>query len=213
MRIDVVSDMVCPWCYLGKRRLEAALARRPDLQADVHWLPFELNPVMPEGGLPRDEYLAPKLGGLEAMHAAQQRLTALGAAEGVEYRFDRVTRSPNTRAAHALSRMAAEAGRADELVEALFRAYFAEGRDIGDVPTLAAIAGEAGLDTREAEARLSSRRDWPVLEQAGAEIRAAGISGVPFFILDRRLALSGAQEPAAFERAFAELVPPSGGTT
>lgn len=213
MRIDVVSDMICPWCYLGKRRLEAALARRPDLRAEVHWLPFELNPAMPEGGLPRDEYLAPKLGGLEAMRTAQERLAALGASEGVEYRFERITRSPNTRAAHALAGIAAEAGRADALLEALFRAYFSEGRDVGDLATLVTLAGEVGLDAAEVEARLASRRDWPAVEQAGAEIRAAGISGVPFFILDRRLALSGAQEPAAFERAFAELQPPSGGTT
>lgn len=213
MRIEVVSDMICPWCYLGKRRLEAALARRPDIQAEVHWLPFELNPAMPEGGLPRDEYLAPKLGGMEAMTAAQERLTALGASEGLEYRFDRITRSPNTRAAHALSRIAAEKGRANELLEAVFRAYFVEGRDVGDVATLLALAGEVGLDVAEAEVRLASRRDWPVLEQAGEEIRAAGISGVPFFILDRRLALSGAQDPTAFERALAEVSPPRGGTT
>lgn len=147
MRIDVVSDMVCPWCYLGKRRLEAALSRRLDIETEVHWLPFELNPAMPEGGLPRDEYLAPKIGGLEAMRAAQDRLTALGAAEGVEYRFDLVTKSPNTRAAHALARI------------------------------------------------------------------AAGISAVPFFILDRRVALSGAQETAAFERALEELRPPRGEST
>jgi len=212
MRIDVVSDMVCPWCYLGKRRLEAALARRPDIEAEVHWLPFELNPAMPEDGLPRDEYLAPKIGGLEAMRAAQERLAGLGAAEGVEYRFDRVTRSPNTRAAHALARMAAEEGCEDAMLEALFRAYFAEGRDIGDVATLGAIAREVGLDAAQAEARLASRQDWPFLEQAGAEIRAAGITGVPFFILDRRLALSGAQEPAAFGRALAQLAPLPGGT-
>jgi predicted DsbA family dithiol-disulfide isomerase len=213
MRIDVVSDIVCPWCYLGKHRLEAALARRRDIEAEVHWLPFELNPAMPEGGLPRDEYLAPRIGGLEAMRAAQDRLTALGAGEGVEYRFDLVTRSPNTRAAHALVRIAGEAGRADAMLEVLFRAYFAQGDDIGDLGTLARLAGEAGLDVTAVRERLASRRDWPALEQAQAEIRAAGISGVPFFILDRRLALSGAQEPAAFERALAELRPQEGGPT
>jgi predicted DsbA family dithiol-disulfide isomerase len=213
MRIDVVSDMVCPWCYLGKRRLETALARRPDIDAEVHWLPFELNPAMPEGGLPRDEYLAPRIGGLEAMRAAQDRLTALGAAEGVEYRFDLLTRSPNTRAAHALVRMAGEAGCGDAMLEVLFRAYFAQGRDIGDLATLALLAGEAGLDVGQARERLASRRDWPALEKAQAGIRAAGVSGVPFFVLDRRLALSGAQEPAAFERAFAELGPQEEGPT
>jgi len=213
MRIDVVSDMVCPWCYLGKRRLEAALSRRPDIEADVHWLPFELNPAMPEGGLPRDEYLAPKIGGLEAMRAAQDRLTALGAAEGVEYRFDLVTRSPNTRAAHALARIAAEAGREDAVLEALFRAYFAQGRDIGDAATLADIAAEAGLDAAAARERLAARSDWPAIGRAQEEIRAAGISAVPFFILDRRLALSGAQEPAAFERALEKLRPPRGEST
>ena len=213
MRIDVVSDMVCPWCYLGKRRLELALSRRPDIEAQVHWLPFELNPAMPEGGLPREEYLAPKIGGLEAMHAAQHRLTALGAAEGVEYRFERVSRSPNTRAAHALARIAAEAGRADAVLEALFRAYFTQGRDIGDAATLADIAGEAGLDAAAVRERLAARSDWPAIGQAEDEIRAAGISAVPLFILDRRLALSGAQEPAAFERALAEVRPPGGGPT
>jgi predicted DsbA family dithiol-disulfide isomerase len=205
MRIDIVSDMICPWCYLGKRRLEAALAGRPDLAAEIHWLPFELNPAMPEGGLPRDEYLAAKLGGLDALREAQSRLTELGAREGIVYRFDRIALSPNTRRAHALARIAAEAGREDAVIDALFRAYFEDGDDIGDIGTLVRIAAGAGLGGPAVETRLRSGVDGPAIESLEREIRAAGISGVPLFILDRRLALSGAQEPQAFERAFRQL--------
>lgn len=205
MRIDVVSDMVCPWCYLGKRRLETALASRPDIEAEVHWLPFELNPAMPEGGLPRDEYLAARLGGLDALREAQARLTELGAREGITYRFDRIARSPNTRRAHALARIAAEAGRQDATIDALFRGYFESGEDIGNLDTLVRIATGAGLDGVAVEARLRTAGDGPAIEAIEREIRAAGISGVPFFILDRRLTLSGAQEPQVFESAFRQL--------
>lgn len=205
MRIDIVSDMICPWCYLGKRRLEAALAARPDIDAEIHWVPYELNPAMPEGGLPREEYLGPKLGGIEALRESQQRLAALGAAEGVHYRFDLIAKSPNTRRAHVLARMAAESGRGDAALDALFRAYFEQGRDIGDIEVLAALAGELGLDADALRSRLAARSDWAAIDSIEQQVGAAGISGVPFFILDGRLALSGAQEPAAFERAFGQL--------
>ena len=210
MRVEIVSDMVCPWCYLGKRRLEAALARRPGMPVEVHWLPFELNPDMPPGGLPRDEYLGPRLGGLAALRQGEARLTALAAREGVTYRFDLIRTSPNTRAAHALARMAAEAGLQDRVLDALFRAYFESGEDIGDAATLARIAGEAGLDPGVVGTRLGSREHWPAIESIEREVRAAGITSVPFFILDRRLSLSGAQEPGVFEAAFDRVAAAAG---
>jgi predicted DsbA family dithiol-disulfide isomerase len=193
MRIDAFTDLVCPWCWLGKRRLDAALAERPAIDAEVHYWPFELAPQMPEGGLPREEYLAAKLGGLEALREGQARLEQLGADEGLGFRFDLARVSPNTRAAHALSRIAAEAGRQHAVQEALFAAFFAEGRDIGDLGTLTAIAAQAGLDADAVRSRLESRRDWPAIESLEREGQGLGIRGVPFFVFDRRMAVSGAQ--------------------
>lgn len=200
MLVEIFSDTVCPWCYLGKRRFEQALTRRPDLEVDVRWLPFELNPAMPEGGLPREEYLASKFGGPEVLMQAQQRLAELGRADGIEYRFDMIRLSPNTRAAHALSRIAAEAGRQDAVQEALFRAYFEQGQDVGDVEVLVGIAAASGLDAAAVRGRLASRRDWPEVAGIEREAGAAGVSGVPFFVFDRKYAVSGAQETAVFER-------------
>lgn len=212
MRIDIVSDMICPWCYLGKRRLEVALARHPELSAKVNWLPFELNPSMPAGGMPRDEYLGAKFGSLDTLREAESRLAGLGDQEGITYRFDRIRMSPNTRAAHALAEIAAETGQQDTIVEALFRAYFESGKDIGNLDTLLVIAASAGLEPSLVRARIAAREDWPAIEAAEQEIRSAGITGVPFFILDRRLVLQGAQEPAAFEGAFDELARTRGNT-
>lgn len=205
MRIDIVSDMICPWCYLGKRRLEVALARHPELSAKVNWLPFELNPSMPAGGMPRDEYLGAKFGSLDTLREAESRLAGLGDQEGITYRFDRIRLSPNTRAAHALVEIAAETGQQDQVVEALFRAYFESGKDIGSLDTLLMIAASAGLEPSLVGARLQGREDWPAIDAVEREIRAAGITGVPCFILDRRLVLRGAQETVAFEGAFEEL--------
>jgi predicted DsbA family dithiol-disulfide isomerase len=205
MLVEIFSDTVCPWCYLGKRRFEQALARRPGLQVEVRWLPFELNPTMPEGGVPREEYLASKFGGPEVLRQAQERLSALGRADGIEYRFDLIRLSPNTRAAHALSRIPAEAGCQDAVQEALFRAYFVEGQDVGDPGVLAGIAAASGLDAAAVRERLQSRRDWPEVTELEREAAAAGISGVPFFVFDRRYAVSGAQETAVFERILDQV--------
>jgi predicted DsbA family dithiol-disulfide isomerase len=206
MLVEIYSDTVCPWCYLGKRRFEQALARRPGLEVEVRWLPFELNPAMPEGGVPREEYLASKFGDTEVLRRAQARLTTLGRADGIEYRFDLIRLSPNTRAAHALSRIAAEAGCQDAVQESLFRAYFVEGQDIGDLDVLVGIAAAGGLDAAAVRERLQSRRDWPELAGIEREAGAAGVSGVPFFVFDRKYAVSGAQETAVFERILDHVV-------
>ena len=211
MRIDVVTDLVCPWCWLGKRRLDAALAARPAVAAEVRYWPFELAPQMPEGGLPREEYLAAKLGGIEALREGQARLAELGAAEGIGFRFDLARVSPNTRAAHALSRIAAEHGRQAAVQEALFSAFFAEGRDIGDLDTLAAIAASAGLDAAAVRRRLESRADWPAIEALEREGAGLGFRGVPFFVFDGRVAVSGAQPAAALLEVIDRLAPAAAG--
>lgn len=192
-QISVFSDVVCPWCYLGKRRLEAAL---DDLglrgAVAVEWLPFELNPDMPEGGMARRDYRAAKFGA-ERSAALDAEMTARGREEGVRFAFDRVGRTPNTRKAHRLVAHASGTGRGDDAATALFRAYFEEGRDIGRPDVLLAVADEIGLDRAGAEAALSDPAlggEVMALERRAAEI---GVSGVPFFIVDGTWAVSGAQ--------------------
>lgn len=202
MLVEVFSDAVCPWCFLGKRRLELALQSRPTIDADVRWLPFELNPSMPAAGLPRQEYLAAKFGDPAVLAEAQARLAGFGREVGIDYRFDRIALVANTRAAHALTRHAETVGRQGELQEALFRAYFEAGEDIGDLDTLARLAGGAGLDAGAARARLIARLDYAAVEQIEREASAAGVSGVPFYVFDRKYAVSGAQNVATFVRVL-----------
>jgi predicted DsbA family dithiol-disulfide isomerase len=200
LTIDVWSDTVCPWCWLGKRRLEAALGQRPDLPVTVRWHPFELNPEMPPEGADRREYLQKKFGDPDRFRDAQQRLIQLGAAVGIDYRFALAQRMPNTRGSHVLAKLAGE--RQSDVVERLFSAYFHEGRDVGDVGVLAAVAGEAGLDAAAVRARLESRVDHAAIEQEERQAYGMGISGVPFFVLAGKWAVSGAQETEAFVRAL-----------
>jgi predicted DsbA family dithiol-disulfide isomerase len=200
LTVDVWSDTVCPWCWLGKRRFEAALRERPDLEVVVRWHPYELNPELPSGGADRREYLQRKFGDPERFRDAQQRLVDLGRAAGIEYRFDAQARMPNTRASHALVRLAGE--REAAVVDALFAAYFHAGRDVGDLDVLAAIAAEAGLDGASVRARLAAREGFDAVERDEQEAGRMGISGVPFFVFAGRWAISGAQETAAFVRAL-----------
>ncbi|HYC14123.1 MAG TPA: DsbA family oxidoreductase, partial [Stellaceae bacterium] len=153
MRIDVVSDVICPWCFIGKRRLARALDQRSELAAEIVWHPFQLNPDMPPEGMARERYIAAKFGGGQHADRIYRNVTEVGTAVGIPFHFDRIKITPNTRDAHRLIRHASEAGSAEPVVEALFNAYFVEGRDIGDRATLSEIAGEAGLD-RDAAARL-----------------------------------------------------------
>ena len=202
MRIDVVSDVICPWCYIGKRRLAAALAQRPEAEAEILWHPFQLNPDMPPEGMARERYIAAKFGGGQHASRIYQNVTEVGATVGIPFHFERIRVTPNTRDAHRLIRHASEAGAADAVVEALFNAYFIEGRNIGDRPTLAEIADEAGLD-REATARFLAGREGA--EEVLAEdmsARRIGISAVPCFIFDRKYVVSGAQEAEFFFPLF-----------
>jgi predicted DsbA family dithiol-disulfide isomerase len=193
LSIDVFSDVICPWCFVGKRRLDRALdeAGRPTA-ATIRWLPFELNPGMPPEGMERPVYRARKFGPDRAA-ALDRDMTALGRQEGIGFAFDRMQRTPNTRAAHCLIAHAARSGRAGAAVEALFTAYFEQAIDIGDEARLVEIGGGLGLDAAEVRAAL---RDEALHEGvAGHEQDAGrlGIGGVPFFIVDGRWSVSGAQ--------------------
>jgi len=202
MRIDIVADVICPWCFIGKRRLETALAQRPAIAPDITWRPFQLNPDMPAEGMPREAYLAAKFGGQAHAKRINQAAVDAGTSVGIPFAFEKIQRTPNTLAAHRLVRFAQREGRATELVDRLFAGYFIEGRDIGNSDVLAAIAGESGLDAATARAFLAgaSERAEVLADDAGA--RRLGINAVPCFIFDGQYAISGAQEPAFFFPVF-----------
>jgi len=207
LAIDVVSDVVCPWCYIGKRKLERALEelrrREPELDVAVRWHPFELNPDLPPEGIARRAYLEAKFGGSERTVEIYARVRAVGASVDIPFEFDRIARQPNTRDAHRLIAWAQKRGDADPLVERLFRAYFIEGRFLTDAAELSAIAGEAGLDAAAARALLASDECRAEVEAEYREAQAAGIGGVPFFIFNGRTAVSGAHDPPTLLEAMA----------
>lgn len=185
IQVEVASDVVCPWCYIGKKRLEKALALlKDDFSFQVRWLPFQLNPDMPAAGLPRAEYRKAKFGSLERSRALDARVIAEGKGEGIEFAFERIERTPNTAQAHRLIALAEDQ---DAVVTALFRAYFEEARDIGDPKVLAEIAAQCGV------------KGWPeAASDVGAlenEVRGMGISAVPTFIFERKSGVAGAYPP------------------
>jgi predicted DsbA family dithiol-disulfide isomerase len=198
LRIDIVLDLICPWCFIGKRRLEQALARRPMIEPLYVWRPFQLNPDMPDDGMARHEYLASKYGGGQHAGRIYQTVADAGAAVGIPFAFDCIRRTPATRAAHRLVRHAGAEGRADTLVETLFRGYFIDGRDIGAHGVLVELAGEAGLDPADTRRFLASEHGAAetLAEERGA--RRIGINAVPCFIVAEQYAISGAQEPEFF---------------
>lgn len=202
MQIDIISDMVCPWCYVGKRRLEAAIARRSDLKFDLHWLPFELNPEIPPSGVDRRKYLAAKFGDGPRSALMQQALIDAGRDVGIDFAFKNIDRMPNTRGAHRLVMWAESAGVQNEIVEALFRAYFQDGRDIGNDAVLTSIAAAAGMDGEIVAALLAEGANADVVENLEAVARRMGVGSVPCFIVNRKYALVGAQESAAFLALF-----------
>ncbi len=202
MRIDIFSDVVCPWCFIGKRRLDKALALRPGIEADITWRPFQLNPDMPEAGMPRADYIAAKFGDGSHSRRIHQTIAEAGASVGIDFDFDRIVRSPNTRNAHRLIRFATRTGQGGVVVERLFRGYFLEGRDIGDLATLAAIAAESGLDRREVEPFLASDAERDAVIAEDRQARRLGINAVPCYIFAEQYAVSGAQEPEFFFPVF-----------
>ena len=198
LQIEIFSDVVCPWCYIGKRRFERAHTARPHTGLAVTWRAFQLNPEMPADGIDRQRYLELKFGGGDQAGQVYHRIAAAGAEEGIDFAFDRIRRTPNTVNAHRLVRWARQQDRQDEVVESLFQAYFLEGLDIGDRDNLAEIAALAGLDRADARAFLDSVEGVrEVLDETRLAYNS-GITGVPCFIVDRKYAISGAQEPEAF---------------
>jgi len=196
LTIDVISDVVCPWCFIGKRRLEEALAiyarERPEAEPpQVTWRPFQLNPALPADGVDRAEYYRQKFG--DRVGEIVDRVRGAGREVGIDFRFEDIRRQPNTLAAHALIEGAADEGRQDAIVEALFRAFFLEGVDLTDRENLKTVATSAGLATVDADAVLASEDARAHIASEDAAARKIGVQGVPFFIFNRRLAVSGAQ--------------------
>jgi predicted DsbA family dithiol-disulfide isomerase len=195
MRIEIVSDVVCPWCFIGKRRLEKAMAQRPDLTFEVGWRPFQLNPDMPREGADRKSYLEAKFGGPERAREIYARVSAEGAKESIPFNFDGIRRTPNTLSAHAVLRWALGAGVQNALKERLFNLYFIEGQDIGDHQVLADAAAAEGMDGALVRSLLDQNRDAEVIQQEDMMARQLGITGVPFFIFEGKYGVPGAQEP------------------
>src|SRR4051812_4368587 len=211
MDILIFSDVICPWCYVGKRRLERALGEARPGEVAIEWLPFELNPDMPPEGMPRAAYRAQKFGP-ERAAVLDAQMRAVGAEEGIRFAFDRQARTPNTRRAHMLIAHASAEGRGPEVVDALFRAYFEDGRDIGEEAVLLDIAEAAGLDRDKAAPALADDETRAGVVAAERRAGELGISGVPFFIVDRAWAVSGAQPASAWVEALRQAAarPPAG---
>jgi predicted DsbA family dithiol-disulfide isomerase len=201
LNIDIISDVICPWCYIGKRRLEKAIAAF-DRQVQVRWLPFQLNPTMPKEGILRRDYRIKKFGSWERSLELDAQVAAAGKAEGIHFAFERMERTPNTVDAHRLIWLADKQGVQDAVVEGLFRAYFTDGRDISNRQTLIDVVAEAGLERLQADAVLESDQGMEAIKEAGEQARRVQVDGVPFFIIGDKLTLSGAQPPDAFLDAF-----------
>ena len=194
MRIEIVSDVICPWCFIGKRRLEKALAQRPDIDFEIGWRPFQLNPDMPLEGADRKTYLETKFGGPERAQQIYDRISAEGAKEGIPFDFNGIRRTPNTLAAHSVLRWALGAGAQNALKERLFNLYFIEGQDIGDHQVLADAAATEGIDGALVKSLLDEGRDADVIQQEDMMARQLGVTGVPFFIFERKYGVPGAQD-------------------
>lgn len=208
LTIDVVSDVVCPWCYLGKKRLERALAKEP-APIEVHWRPYQLDPSIPKGGVDRRAYLTNKFGNDGRLEAAHERLKALGAEEGIAFAFDRIARAPNTLDAHRLIRWAFLTGAQDKVVDRLFSLYFEQGRDIGDRALLIETARGCGMDVAVVERLFAEGADEDEVRAEIAQAQELGVTGVPFFIFAQRFGVPGAQSAdvlaAAIDRARKSL--------
>ncbi len=200
LTIEIVHDLVCPWCFLGVRRLQRTMRRRPDLLFELSWRPFLLNPDMPRTGMSRPEYVVRKFGGEDRARRLYASISEIGRTEGVQFRFDRIRRTPSSVDAHRLVRLAAQHGRASEAAEALFSAHFTDGLDIGDTETLVAIAQSVGLAPGFARPFIRGGQESDAVHADNLRAHRLGINGVPCFIVGGRHAIAGAQEPEVIER-------------
>ena len=203
VRIDVVSDLVCPWCFIGKKRLEKAVAMTPGIPVEVHFRPYFLNDWIPLEGIPREQYLTTKFGSLEAYKDIAQRVRAAAASEGLVYAGDRINRQPNTRDPHRLIRWAEGIRKAPEMKQRLMDLYFTEGADLSNTDVLVQAAAYSGLDPPQVRSDLASDKDVTEVEQEVQMAKDAGIQSVPMFIFGGKFAVSGAQAPEDLAQAIA----------
>ena len=205
LQIDVVSDVVCPWCFIGKRRLEKALALKPDIPVEVRYHPYFLNPWVPREGISRDQYLTTKFGSPERYKNIAGRVAEAAASEGLTYAVDKMKRQPNTLDCHRLILWAGASGKAPAMKQKLMDLYFTEGADLSDREVLVKAAADVGLDAEEIRRRLASDADVAAVEQAANAAAEAGINGVPTYILGGVAAISGAQEPEVLANAIEQI--------
>jgi len=200
--IDIISDTVCPWCFIGKRRLEAAMQLRPDYDYQIGWRPFQLNPELPRHGMDRRQYLALKFGGGDRAHQIYSHVRAAGQQESIRFDFEAIRRQPNSFDSHRLIRWAAAVGVQGAVVEELFRRYFTAGADIGSRAELVGVAAACGMDADEVRRKLDSDCDRTLVREEELVARRMGVNGVPCFIVDRKYAVSGAQDPSVLVNVF-----------
>ena len=202
IQIDLFSDVICPWCFIGKRRLERALKIRSNPRVDINWRAFQLNPDMPKNGISREQYIEAKFGSPERAQGIYDNIRRVGETEGLEFRFDKIKRTPNTILAHRLISWSKHLKISDLVVERLFKAYFFEGLDIGSMETLIELLEELEINTEAFKSYIKTDNG---LDEVSDETRFAyenGITGVPCFIFDKKYSVSGAQEPEAFFPLF-----------
>jgi predicted DsbA family dithiol-disulfide isomerase len=205
VRLDIVSDVVCPWCYIGKHRIETALNLVKDVPVEVHWRPFFLNPWVPREGISREEYLTTKFGSVDAYKGIATRVVAAAGEEGLTYRPDLVKRQPNTIDCHRLIHWAEAKGKAAEMKQRLMELYFRDGGDLTDINTLVQATSEIGLDAEEMRRRLATDEDVALVSAQAEEASSKGISGVPTYVFAQKYAVSGAQAPELLADAIRQV--------
>ncbi|WP_118132658.1 DsbA family oxidoreductase [Oceanicella sp. SM1341] len=202
--LDIISDPICPWCYLGKAKLDRALDAAPDHPFDIRWRPFRLNPDMPREGADRRAFMAAKFGAAE-FEAMNARLSEAGAEVGVQFEFDRITRTPDTTDCHRLIRWASVTGNQTMVADELFRRYFREGQDISELPVLVEVAEQAGLDGEAILRLLTGDAEREEIEKEDAMAREMGVTGVPTFLIGGKYVLQGAQESETWAQVIEQL--------
>ncbi len=202
MNVDIISDTICPWCFVGKRRFERALRERPDVQAEVRWRTFQLNPEMPAEGMDRSDYVNQKFGGEEQAHAVYGNIRGVGQVEGIPFDFSAIRRTPNTVDSHRLIRWAGSAGLQDAVVERLFERYFTQGADIGSQEELIDVARHVGMDADLVSDLFERGEDIELVRKEDEAARAMGVNAVPCFVFAKKYVVFGAQEADAFNELF-----------
>ena len=205
LKIVIVSDVVCPWCYIGKKRIEDALALVPDVPVELNWRPFFLNPWVPREGISREQYLTTKFGSVEAYKGIAGRVVAAAGEEGLTYRPELVQRQPNTIDCHRLIHWAEAIGKAPEMKQRLMELYFRDGGDLTDVNVLVQAAADVGLDADDVRRRLATNEDVALISAQAQDAADKGISGVPTYVFAQKYAVSGAQDPNLLARAIRQV--------